>query len=286
VVTVVIRMVTWPLSRKQLISSRRMQALAPELAEIRRKYKGDRNRQQQAQMELYQERGINPLSGCLPTLISYVLLLPMYYVFSSGLLAHDISSMLTVLGHQLIAIPCQDAANALVPCIQTHIGWLGGVDASKPSVLFDIPGIGLGISALAIVSALLQLVASRMIMPPPTDESGRAMQTTFLILPLIFVFYGSFLPAGLFIYYITTTIIQMVQQYLTVGWGSLFPLFGWTPAFAVGHTPRFGVQADTQPRPGLTPARPPVRREPADRAAGTIRPSRERARTSRRGRRR
>ena len=58
----------------------------------------------------------------------------------------------------------------------------------------------------------------------------------FLILPLFSLIYGWFLPAGLFIYWITTTIFSIVQQFLINGWGGLFPIFGWTPAFAVGHT--------------------------------------------------
>ena len=58
-----------------------------------------------------------------------------------------------------------------------------------------------------------------------------------LFLPLISIAYGGFLPAGLFIYWITATIFPIVQQYLIVGWGAMFPIFGWTPAFAAA-TPR------------------------------------------------
>ena len=60
----------------------------------------------------------------------------------------------------------------------------------------------------------------------------RSQQRVFLILPLFSLIYGWFLPAGLFIYWITTTIFSIVQQYLINGWGGLFPLFGWTPGFA------------------------------------------------------
>ncbi|MFI5262214.1 MAG: hypothetical protein ACHQZR_06655, partial [Candidatus Limnocylindrales bacterium] len=91
--------------------------------------------------------------------------------------------------------------------------------------------------------------------------------------------------AGLFLYWIVTTIFSIVQQYLTVGWGSLFPLFGWTPAFAVGHTPRFGITSAPPVRP--RPSEAPVsQREPKEAASGTVRPTKKRARTSRRGRRR
>ena len=66
VVTLIIRLLLIPLFRRQITSTRRMQALAPELAEIRRRYKGDRNKQSSEQMKLYQERGVNPAAGLTP----------------------------------------------------------------------------------------------------------------------------------------------------------------------------------------------------------------------------
>ena len=62
-----------------------------------------------------------------------------------------------------------------------------------------------------------------------------------IFVPFISVFYGGFLPAGLFIYWIVSTLFSIVQQYLILGWGGMFPLFGWTPALAKDHTPRFPV---------------------------------------------
>ena len=155
-----------------------------------------------------------------------------------------------------------------------------------------LPGL-FGLSLLALVAALLQLVQTRMMATRSDDPQVRSQQRIFLILPLFSLFYGWFLPAGLFIYWITTTIFSIVQQYLINGWGGLFPLFGWTPRLAVNHKPRFPVKPIT-PRvdptaPGTaklgdssTPAS--ARRTATDSAAGTIKPAR--GRTSRRGRRR
>jgi hypothetical protein len=105
-----------------------------------------------------------------------------------------------------------------------------------------------------------------------------------LFLPLISVVYGGFLPAGLFIYWITATVFSIVQQYLIVGWGGMFPFLGWSPAFAANHSPRFPVAMPPPPDPSkraaiLTDA------EKKTTAASTIRP-RERGRQGRRGRRR
>ena len=288
-VTILIRVIAIPLFRAQIVSQRRMQLLKPEIDAISRKYKGDRQRISQEQMRLYQERGYNPASGCLPTILTMFLLFPMYSVFSSGLSAPDISSMLHVFGIQVLGVHCQAAAATGGPCINPTVWWLGNLNASKPEILFTVPGIGFGFSLLALVSAALQLVQTRMMMPTSSDSQARAQQRTFMLLPLLSLVYGSFLPAGLFIYWIVTTVFSIVQQYLIAGWGAFFPLFGRTPSFARNHTPRFPVAPMTprSPTPGHeTDAKPGTRRSTEDNAAGTVRPNRERGRTSRRGRRR
>ena len=102
--------------------------------------------------------------------------------------------------------------------------------------------------------------------------------------------YGAILPAGLFIYWIVFTLYSIVQQYLFTGWGALFPLFGWTPGFVQDHQPRFPVAysapAPTSADSGASRRSETDSRTATDRAAGTIKPARQRARTSRRGRRR
>jgi len=71
IVTVAIRLALYPLFRAQVMSSRKMQELAPALNDIKKKYGNDRARVQQEQMKLYQERGINPMAGCLPMVIFF-----------------------------------------------------------------------------------------------------------------------------------------------------------------------------------------------------------------------
>jgi hypothetical protein len=128
-----------------------------------------------------------------------------------------------------------------------------------------------------------------MMQPPTDDPQARSQQRIFLILPLFSLIYGALLPAGLFIYWITTTIFSIVQQFLIAGFGGLFPLFGYTPPFAVGHQPRVPVQPMT-PKPATASADAAgssgQRKSATESAAGTIKPARTRGRTSRRGRRR
>jgi YidC/Oxa1 family membrane protein insertase len=285
--TLIIRTILIPLYRRQLVNQKRMQLLTPELKEIRRRYK-DRTERMAAEQEFYRSRGVNPAGGCLPLLLQFVLLLPMYYVFSAGLTNFNPQAMVSIFGQPLIDLHCSaapafDATGHVVPCLQTTVF---GVDWSRPEILFSIAGFG--VSALAIVSALLQVVASRMTLPPVEandDPNVRIQRQTMLFVPLISVLYGSFLPAGLFLYWIVGTIFQLVQQYLIIGWGSTFPIFGWYPSFARDHTPRFPVSVP-EPRPQTSTPTTPRPRTSDDRSASAAKTIRQRGRQGRRGRRR
>jgi YidC/Oxa1 family membrane protein insertase len=289
--TLLIKTVLIPLFRAQIVSQRRMQMLQPEIKAIQVKYKGNRTKISEETMRLYKERNVSIGSGCLPAFLQLFLLVPIYSVISQGLAAPDISSALQFLGQPLqpiLNVVCQ-APGTLQPCIDPAVWWLGNMDAHVPEILFRLPVIGFGVSALALVAAGLQLIQTRMMTPTTTDPQAKAQQRVFLILPLFSIIYGSFLPSGLFLYWIVFTAYSIVQQYLIVGWGSLFPLFGWTPGFAQNHTPRFPVEPPVaKPRGASGDGRQNEEpsRSPSDRAAGTIKPARQRARTSRRGRRR
>ncbi len=300
--TIFIRILLIPVFRAQIVSQRRMQMLQPELKAIQTKYKGDRAKISEQQMQLYKDRGVNPASGCVPSLLQMVLLLPMYQVFTAGLRAPDISSMLHPFGIQLVNVHCQHPGDPYSPCINPNIPWLawipkidngfqmpgypGGLPSNEPEI-FLILIAGFGLSLLAVVSAGLQLVQTRMMMTRSTDPSQSTQQKMFLLLPAFSLIYGAILPAGLFIYWITTTIFSIVQQFLINGYGGLFPLFGWTPGFAMDHTPRFPVKMP-EPKPAAPnkdgSITPTTKRSTEESAAGTIRPARRRSR--RRGRRR
>ncbi len=190
--TIVIRILLIPVFRKQIVSQRRMQMLQPELRAIQTKYKGDRQKISEEQMKLYRDRGVNPASGCLPAVLQMLLLLPMYQVFMQGLNAPDISSMLHPFGIQLVNVQCQDPGNPYVPCIDPNIPWLawlpkiddglifpgypGGLPSNQPEIfLMLLSGFGFGLSLLALTSAGLQLIQSRMMMNrdvAPGDTHG------------------------------------------------------------------------------------------------------------------
>jgi YidC/Oxa1 family membrane protein insertase len=272
--------------RHQIVSQRRMQLLQPELKELQKKYKGDRNKLLSAQQQFYRERGVSPTSGCLPMVLQFGLLIPMYTVISQGLQNYNVQAM-TPIPLSCDPAPIFDAAGQVInPCLQATV-W--GVNWGVPEVIIGTAGaLFSGLSILAIISALLQAVQSRMTQPPAdptnTDPNARIQRQMVVFIPLISLVYGSILPAGLFLYWIFGTIFSIVQQYLIIGWGAMFPLFGWTPGFAKDHQPRFPVAIPpVKSEPGSQPISPSIDR--AASAASTIRP-RQRGRQGRRGRRR
>ena len=140
-VTLLVRVILIPLYRKQIVSQKRMQLLSPELKEIQKRYKGDRVKLQEATQAFYKERGVNPAQGCLPLVLQFMLLIPMYSVFSSGLQNYNPNGMLRIFGIQIITLPCPavpsyNAAGHVIPCINSTIHLFGySIDLSQPSVI-------------------------------------------------------------------------------------------------------------------------------------------------------
>jgi hypothetical protein len=228
------------------------------------------------------------------------LLIPMYSVFSGGLTNHDISGMLRPLGFDLgqaLGIVCESAprfdasGHVLNPCLNPYAF---GINWSYPEPFTTGLAIaGFGISILAILSSLAQLVASRQTLAPvdprmADDQNVKVQRQMAYFLPLISIMYGGWLPAGLFLYWILSTIIQIIQQFFVMGFGGIFPFRGFFPAFARNYKPRSPVQVP-HILPNVATKNPSAvdRAKALDRdvsAQSTIRPNR--TRTSRRGRRR
>ena len=223
-VTVLIRLVVYPLYVTQIRSQRAMQELAPALDELKKKYGNDRQRISQEQMKLYSERGVNPAAGCLPLVLQMPILFALYAALTQlgcGLgkggsncpgLAHDEAS--TVLGFlgNVITNPIPVGGT-----LDTTANWLPWITKGlqHPDPFFILP----------VVAGAAQLVASVMAMPAKqtksSDPNQRMFQSMAYTFPLMTVFLGAQFPAGLTLYWIATTIFQIVQQYFVVGWGQL-----------------------------------------------------------------
>lgn len=222
-VTIGLRLLLYPLFVTQIRSQRAMQEVAPALKEIQERYKGDRQRLAEEQMKLYRERGVNPAMGCLPLLLQMPVLFAMYAAFLQA--PH-------LTGDQLRAdlwwfIPVPVGANETLDMTAHWLPWLGsceinGVQATGLAChdnLFGITGL------LPILAGLTQLVASVMAQPvqqsTSNDPQAAMMRSMSYYFPVITVVIASSLPAGLAVYWVTTTVFQIVQQYFVTGWGQL-----------------------------------------------------------------
>lgn len=242
--TVGIKLVLWPVYQFQLNTSRktmdRQRMLAPQLAEIKKKYKGDPQKQQEAQMELYREQGINPLSGlgCLiPFLIQYPILGALYFVFRD---------------HRF------HPANFLwIPDL--NVTPLHHVYAGTP-----IPTVGYLV--IPLLAAATTFVQSKMMQQPPNpnateqeQQQQQMQQSMQVMMPLLFGYFTLISPMGLGLYWFVSNCIAIIQQYFVTGWGGLRQNSSTPPPAAPGGSSRPAVTVD-RPSTNGTP-RPPVRRK-------------------------
>jgi YidC/Oxa1 family membrane protein insertase len=237
IVTVAIRLALFPVFRAQVRSSRAMQELAPAMNDIKKKYGKDRAKLQQEQMKLYKERGINPVGGCLPMVVFFPVLFAMYAAFQqvgglSGAHALTVEQLRDAVLWPFLHFTVSDLpADATIDLTAHWLPWVKSL-AEPDLALFGLIG------PLPIISSLLQLVASVQALPrnpvQTDDPTQRTMQSMTYYLPLITIVFFRTLASGVFIYYITTTIFQIIQQYFVMGWGQL-PR--WIPPLANIPTP-------------------------------------------------
>ncbi len=209
VFTVIVKTLTLPLTLKSLRSTRRMQALQPHLQQLQKQYKNDKERLMQEQMALYKEHGVNPVAGCLPMIVQMPIWIALYRALYD--LAGDPSSGFTQ--------PFLWITNLGVP------------EFTAANFPHELP-------ILAVLTALTQWVTSRMAMQPTQDPQQQAMNSAMQFMPLMFLFFSLSVPAGLVLYWVTSNVYQMVQQYFISGWGGMAPLVaGLTSGGSAATTP-------------------------------------------------
>jgi len=118
--------------------------------------------------------------------------------------------------------------------VQTSVSWLFGLDLAQIDHVFSLSLGGFALSGLAVVAALLQFVQVRMTSPKPIegDPTSSTTNTMTYLFPLLTIWWGGLFPSGLILYWVVYTAYLIVQQYTIMGFGNLFPLFGWHPRFA------------------------------------------------------
>ena len=193
IVTVLVKILFFPLANKSYASMAKMKAVQPQMAMIKERYADDRVKQQQAMMELYKKEQINPVAGCLPIAIQIPVFFSLYKVL-------------------FVTIEMRHAP---------FYGWIHDLSAGDPTNIFNLFGLlPFDPSGLPLLGGYLALGAWPAIMgvtmwvqmklnPAPPDPT---QQIIFSWMPLIFTFMLAKFPAGLVIYWAWNNTLSVIQQ--------------------------------------------------------------------------
>lgn len=210
--TLIMRAVTWPLTRQQLQSTRAMQAAQPRIQEIQRQHKDPKRRSEET-MKVYRELGVNPL-GCLwPMLVQFPIWIALYQSirFTLGVTPEnyvDLSQRLYPLPFLRTAIP-----------LENQFLWM---NLAEPDTTF-IMAILVGGSAW-----LQQKMATPQNAGTMDPQQQQTQQMMLFMLPLMFAFFTLQFPSGLALYWVVTNVVSIVLQYFYMGrkvnWRQVFSL--------------------------------------------------------------
>ena len=180
IVTILMRIIVFPLTLKQEKSMKKMRDLQPELEKIKEKYKDDPQEYQRKTAELYRESGVNPLGGCLPLLIQMPIFVALYWAFSGNAIPADAKFLWFTLKQPDRLFMMGKFAFNLLPVLNV------GVTYIQQKIMTSATG---------------------------GQENNQQMQTMMYMLPLmmLFIFYN--MPSGVTLYYLVSGALSLVQQY-------------------------------------------------------------------------
>jgi YidC/Oxa1 family membrane protein insertase len=206
--TIVMRAVLLPLTVKQFHSMQKMQAMQPQMKALQAKYKDDKQRQQQELMKFYKENQINPLSSCLPLALQIPVFISLFYMLRQDLRPNICPQTQAAYWHQYIVqhpgTTLHEAMGHTIPCGPNNgAGFLFIPDLTNKAT-------GWVLIVLLALYVGSQLASSLMMSSPMMDPTQRRLM---LLLPLFFVVIVINFPAGLLVYWITTNLWTMGQQY-------------------------------------------------------------------------
>jgi YidC/Oxa1 family membrane protein insertase len=195
VLTIMIRIVLYPLMLKSIRSQKALSELQPKIQEIQQRNKDDKEKQAKEMMQLYQKEKINPLGGCLPLLIQLPILIALYRVFWHGMEPGAMSLLYSF-------VPNPGEINP---------AFLGLISLAEPSLI------------LAFLAGILQFFQTKMMMPKqkPAAKGDQMAQFSGMMQKQMLYFFPVFtvlilwkLPAAIGLYWIVTALFSIGQQYL------------------------------------------------------------------------
>ena len=185
--TAVVRSLIFPMSRKQAITAKRMQELAPQMQAIKEKYKDDRERQGKETMELYKQAGVNPFSGCLIAMVQLPVFMGLWQTLNNSVALR-------------------------------HAPFLYIDNLAAPDALFKFPGtlpfLGDYFNLLPILSVTLMYIQMKLFSPPPANEEAEMQQKMFSIMMVFMSFMFYKVPSGLGLYFITSSLWALGERLL------------------------------------------------------------------------
>lgn len=178
--TVIIKMLFWPLTHKSYASMKEMQKIQPEIQKLRDKYKNNREKMNQEVMALYKEKRVNPFGGCLPMVVQIPVFFALYRVL-------------------MLDIALRQAPFLL---------WIN--DMSAPDTLFtDLLGLPFTVGPLPLIMGGTMYLQQKM--TPSTMDPNQAK--LFMLMPVVFTFMFLNFPSGLVLYWLVNNVLTIVQQY-------------------------------------------------------------------------
>jgi len=203
VLTIVVNLLMYPLTQKQLKASKAMQSLQAEIAEVRKKYAKDKQKAAQEQMRLMKKSGVSPAGCLLPMLVQ----MPVWIALYQSILRLLATAPEGFLNLSQRLYTSWSSVFSQVP-LQSHFLWL---DLAAPDMF------------LAILVGVTMWVQQKMTTPTTDDPQQRTQSQMMLwMMPLMFAFLTMSLPSGLAVYWVASTTIRIVMQYFATGWGGLF----------------------------------------------------------------
>ncbi|MEU9836412.1 membrane protein insertase YidC [Streptosporangium sp. NPDC048047] len=212
--TVLMRLLIFPLFLKQMRSSKKMQELAPKVQELRKRYKNDKQRMNQEVMALYQGAGANPLGGCLPIVAQFPIFISMFTVLNA--MAHGA----TVNGQPKFGMSWELVKSAQAAHIfgaplpatfwtsSEQIQALGGANPIQTKIVL---AVFVAISSLTTFLTVRQSV-TRSAAQMPDNPMAQQQKILMYVSPLFAIFSLNF-PLGLILYWVTTNLWTLGQQH-------------------------------------------------------------------------
>lgn len=201
--TILVRLVTIPLTIKQTKATKAMQELQPKMQELQKKHGRDQAALSREMMKLYREQGISPAGCILPMIIQFPVWIALYQSVMRALAATpesllDLSRMLYSWDIIFQAVP-----------VNANFLWL---DLAQPDRFIALP----------ILVGASMWVMQKMVTPPPMDPRQQSTNTMMLwMMPIMFAFISLQFPSGLALYWLVSNVAGIAIQYFVGGWGGL-----------------------------------------------------------------